>query len=419
MPTTEGAPIQGEGKGHPARRVLYVDYSVGFGGATKSLSLVTGALPGVEKFVITCQEPDLIRTWYRDMRVFRFRRLANYRTYSRAAEWFGRVLGRGLMFTAASKLMAAVDLAVGAANSMRIWWLIRRHRIDCVHLNNGFAPLEGMLGARLAGVPCIVHMRGMAVAKRGLDLRESLRVTHAIAVSDAVAATVRRTLGDIPMTTIYDPVDVAVFTGMPPERRDAARRRLGFDERSVVVAMFGRIVRWKGQLEFVRAMTQVMRGDPHVRALVVGDESDGARAYLDEVHQAVAASGYADRFVLTGYQTRVAELYHAADVVVHASIEDEPFGMVVPEAMAAGKPIIAAAAGGPREVVGHGDDGVLVPPGDVPALAGAIRDLCRDAEQRARLGRRGRAKVESAFDVKCIARQLAAVYDRILGAPRP
>ena len=411
-----GAPPVGSAL-HPAaapRRVLYVDYSVGFGGATKSVALIADLLRDVDKFVVTSQEPHVIRTWYSGMRVIRFRRFANYRTYASIKARLNRLLGDGLLFTACLKLLAAFDLAASVLNAVRMVALIRRHRIDCVHLSNGFLPLEGLLAPHWAGVPCIVHMRGMARERgKGLQARALRWVTCTIADSNAVADTARRVLGQRDVTTIYEPVDVARFDAAEPQRSEV-RRRLGFEDGAVVVGIFGRVVRWKGQLEFVRASAAAMGRNPSLRALIVGDESDGGSEYFAEVRAAIAASGWANRFVLAGYQPAVEGFYHACDIVVHASIEPEPFGMVVTEAMAARRPVIASAAGGPCEVVDNGVDGLLVPPGDVAALADAIVALGDDAALRQAMGERGRAKVARAFDVAHIAEQVAAVYRRIL-----
>jgi glycosyltransferase involved in cell wall biosynthesis len=238
-------------------------------------------------------------------------------------------------------------------------------------------------------------------------------------VSNAVADSVRRVLGGLAVTTVYDPVSLAQFDRTERERGET-RARLGFGAEDVVVGMFGRIVRWKGQLEFVRALAEAMRQHPALRATIVGDESDGGAAYFAEVRRAIQESGHAERFVLTGYQPVVSGLYHACDIVVHASIEPEPFGMVVPEAMAARRPIIASASGGPCEVISDGVDGLLVPPGDVPALARAIVALGSDPARRRAMGERGRAKVVEAFGVDHIARQVAAVYRAVLGrGPAP
>jgi glycosyltransferase involved in cell wall biosynthesis len=147
----------------------------------------------------------------------------------------------------------------------------------------------------------------------------------------------------------------------------------------------------------------------------VGDESDGGCEYFEAIRAMIADSGYAARFVLTGYREDVEEYYAAVDIVVHASVAPEPFGMVVPEGMAARRPVIATDAGGPREVVSHGMDGLLVPPGDVPALAEAILELASDSARRARMGARGRQKVLDRFRIATNADRVREVYDGVLG----
>jgi glycosyltransferase involved in cell wall biosynthesis len=128
------------------------------------------------------------------------------------------------------------------------------------------------------------------------------------------------------------------------------------------------------------------------------------------VRRLIDSSPYRDRFILPGYLEDVEASYHAIDIVVHASIEPEPFGMVVPEGMAARKAVIAAAAGGPVEVIIDGQDGLLVPPGDIAALKNAIIELAADPERRRRFGENGYAKVRQGFTIAAAAAQLAAVY---------
>lgn len=402
----------------PARaepiRVLYVDYSVGFGGATKSLSLVSRALVGVQRFVLTCQEDGIIADWYAGATVFHFRRLLNYRTLGAAKRWARRLMPvRALgMFT--QKALGLFDIAAGLVHTARIVKIIKRHRIEIVHLNNGFTPFEALLAARIAGVHCVVHLRGFPSWSRARRVGAHRHVSKAIAVSNAVGTSLALTaLPPDRVVTIYDPVDTDRFAAVA-NRREETRAAWGIGSDDVAVGIFGRVVGWKGQLEFVSAALLAMQTAPEIKAVIVGDQSDGSAEYFDEVKRRIHESPFADRFVLTGYQPRVAELYHAMDIVVHGSVEPEPFGMVVPEGMAARRPVIAAGAGGPREVVTPGVDGLLVPPRDVGAMARAIVELARDPTRRRLMGERGHAKVLARFTIPTISEQVVAVYRELL-----
>jgi glycosyltransferase involved in cell wall biosynthesis len=101
------------------------------------------------------------------------------------------------------------------------------------------------------------------------------------------------------------------------------------------------------------------------------------------------------------------------DVVVHASIIPEPFGQVIIEGMAAGKPVIASRGGGATEIVIDGVSGLLVPMKDDEALAAAMRELLGDAGLRERLGAAGRRRVEEAFRIESTALKISQVYSTL------
>jgi len=388
--------------------VLLVDYSVGFGGAIKSLGLVSHAMAGVSPRVLTCQEPSEIQRWYAGFPVHRFRTTVNYRSLGRVRDRVpAGVLGRFAM-----KGIAGVDLLATGWNLLRVRALLRRYPVDVAHLNNGIAPPEALHAVHAAGVPCVVHMRGFPSPKE--VRRAAQRVRKIIAISRSIAQAVAA--GGFPAQDtpiVWDPVDLDLFARTATERA-AVRARLGLRNADVAVGIFGRVVRWKGQLEFVRAALRVLKAGLPIRPVVVGDVSDGRADYLEEVRSLALGSPYADRFVFAGYQPEPAPYYHAMDVVVHASIEPEPFGMVVPEGMAAGKAVIGAAAGGPGEVIEPGVDGVLTPPGDVAALADAIARVAQDAAFRAALGARAHAKARARFSIAQAASQTLAVWEAAL-----
>jgi glycosyltransferase involved in cell wall biosynthesis len=117
-----------------------------------------------------------------------------------------------------------------------------------------------------------------------------------------------------------------------------------------------------------------------------------------------AELGIGERVQLLGLRDDVAEVLQAADVFVHPAVWGEAFGLTIAEAMAAGLPVVASRVGGIPELVTHGETGLLVPPGDAGALAGALNLLAADAQERARLGANARRRVLERFDLQTSVR---------------
>jgi len=205
--------------------------------------------------------------------------------------------------------------------------------------------------------------------------------------------------------------------------RTVARVALGLREEELVVAHLGRLVRWKGQDVFVRAMAQVAATIPRVHGLIVGAwhaEDDkpgplgGGEPYADELRSLARQLGAPITF--TGFISEPSQVYAAADVVVHSSTAPEPFGRTVIEAMMTSVPVIAAKAGALPEIVTP-DVGMLTPPGDVDALADTLTRLLTDASLRAKMGRAARLRAESEYTLDQMARRMEAWY-RLAAQPK-
>jgi len=399
------------------RTVLYVDTSIGFGGSSKSLALMMQGLPEIRKLMVTTQKPELVRALFSDIRTWSFRRLVNYQTRARLQEFLSRTPILRPFRTALLKAYAAIDGIVTLVNTGRLWLLIKRHKVQIVHMNNGFGPTEAMLAARVARVPAIVHMRGIVSEGGAKNLPPYMRDLVVIGVSDASCEELRGIIPPDRLLTIYNPVDTVEATKALCER-ERVRAELGVTDSDVLVGIFGRIVEWKGQQEFVLAMLKAMERTPNIVGVVVGDVSDGPVAYLDGVRSLIDASPFANRFILTGYRKDVARLYAAIDIAVHASTSPEPFGRVIPEAMAAGLPVIVTDAGGPREIVDHGINGIRVPPADVGKMADAIVELARDPVVRRQMGERGKQVVARRFTIERNAESVRNVYEALLSGWR-
>lgn len=196
-----------------------------------------------------------------------------------------------------------------------------------------------------------------------------------------------------------------VYPGAAMQRLDAVRRepvarirqRLGIPVDRPVVGIVARLQRWKGVHVFIDAIAALRASRPDILGVIVGGTHETEPDYRDQLADQVSRLGLGDHVRFVGYQPNGGEWMHAMDVVVHAS-DREPFGIVVVEAMALGKPVVAANSGGPAEIVTHGVDGLLTPFGDAEAMAAAIERLFRDPTLRESIGAAARMRAAAFSD---------------------
>ncbi|MDF0651047.1 MAG: glycosyltransferase family 4 protein [Nitrospira sp.] len=398
-------------------RVLFIDNSIAFGGALKSLSLLlrsSSFRQVVEPLVITAQDQNVIDAWLEGVPYIWYRRILDYRKKERFRSFVQRAIPLAWVSWFLRKCFALLEGFETAYLFGFILWVAWRHKAEIIHANSGFF-VELRLAAFLLGVPRVVHCRGF-FAHWDRSTRNNLHgAALVIGVSDAVSQSVEaQGFPRDKIVTIYDPAEVSSIRDAAT-MRSPMRKELGIEDDQVAVAIFGRVVEWKGQREFVQAILNVMDRSPKVLGLIVGDEADDSeKQYFASIKQIIAESEHRNRFILTGYRRDVEALYAAIDVFVHFSIEPEPFGMVVAEAMAAGKAVIAADDGGPKEMISHGKDGLFVQTGDVDGLREAIHKLVNDSSLREALGRAAGEKICSWLDVDMVAQRTAELYPSLL-----
>ncbi len=282
--------------------------------------------------------------------------------------------------------------------------LIRREQVDIVHANVLRAAVYAAPAARLTGRPLVWHVR---------DILASDRTTRALcgqaAAVIAISEAVRRALPCAGRAcVIYNPVAV-----LPAQAR--TRAELGLPEDGLLVASVGRMREWKGHDAFLEAAARVRH--PQAGFVVIGGRLFGEdRDDLDlaeRLEARAAVLGLSDRMTFTGHRGDLADIWPHLAVVAHTA-EAEPFGRVVAEAQLAGLPVVAFRDGGVPEIVAGGETGLLVPAGDVGALAGAVDRLLDDAELRSRMGAAGRARAAERFDPAEHARAVVGVYDGVV-----
>lgn len=280
-------------------------------------------------------------------------------------------------------LSAARD---SVAVTLRLANRLRDARPDVVLSNSMKAHVVGSIAAKIAGIPClnyihdIVEDRSRALLRTisGLCAAERLTCSKAVKAHLALPST----------SVVYAAIDVAAFAELPDRR--ASRAALGIpDDGLPVVAMVGRIARWKGQDRFIRIANVVLQQiDAHF--CIVGSPIFGCdSAYVDELRIAITERSLGNRIHFVPWQEDMRAVYAAIDVACNCSVR-EPFGRTSLEALASGVPVVCFDDAGVCEIFEQHGGASHVPAGDDAAFAAAIRAYLDDPERRLREGLQAR-----------------------------
>lgn len=198
------------------------------------------------------------------------------------------------------------------------------------------------------------------------------------------------------------------------------RTLCGWGPDTAVVTFAGRLERWKAPDLFIDAAARVAERHERARFLLLGGALYGRdREFADGLGDRASARRLGDRLLLAGHRPDARALLGGSVVVVHCSRRPEPFGMVIAEAMAHGRPVVAADLGATPELVTHGSDGLLFEADSVSALAGAIDGLLRDDELRGRLGDAAGRVASERFDAAVMCGRFANLLDEVASGQRP
>ncbi len=262
--------------------------------------------------------------------------------------------------------------------------IIRLYKMDLLHTHGYFADIAGCIASRIAGLPHIATSHGFINTEKKLRLYNridclALRFgTKIIAVSEGIRRDLIRT-GIRPerITTIPN----AIGPGAPAGESGRIRRLLGIGEGETVAGYAGRLSVEKGLAYLIEAVSILKGRGERLRLLIVGDGPE--RGSLEEMTR---AKGVEDMVIFAGFQANVEEWLGNIDIFVLPSLT-EGTPMTLLEAMSAGLPVLACAVGGVPLMVAHGENGLLVAPGDPQKLSEGLSLLLRDPSFRARLGR--------------------------------
>lgn len=288
----------------------------------------------------------------------------------------------------------------------------KAHNIDIVHSNSIWVNHYAQKIGKELNIPVICHLRD--IIKREQVRKYKLhKVDMIIPISDAV----RKPLDEFGIDNerikrIYNGVDLSLFSN----NEDVLKKEYSINGYLVgIVGQLNPRSQWKGQREFILAASEVCKKMDNVYFAIVGDDdspkSDPRHgSYIHELRMLAKDLGIDDHLIFTGYRKDIPDIMASFDVLVSASYA-EPFGRVIIEAMAAGKPVIGTNAGGAPEIIEHGITGIIVPPKDHRSLSEAITYLLQREELRKNMGEAGRRRVNEYFSLEKNVERIQNIYE--------
>lgn len=294
---------------------------------------------------------------------------------------------------------------------VRLYRLIRSRKIQLICGNMSKETRLAGLAARLAGIP-FVRRRGsdMPYPNRWRHSKFDNRLVHMIIVN---SRSTRNTL--LQGNPWLSPEKLRlIYNGIPPRSEDEPEdkqqvlREFDLQEASPILAIVGTLKERKGHETLFRALQQVLVEFPRMSLLVVGKGDD--RESLEALAHRL---GIVRNVLFTGFRDDVSRLMSAMDILVLPS-KNEGFGYVLTEAMNMGKPVVASRVSSIPEVVRDGETGLLVPPGDVDALAEALLELVRHPARARQMGLAGRRRVRDQFSVERMLNDLEELFGGVM-----
>lgn len=309
-------------------------------------------------------------------------------------------------FNLAPRIGKLPNLPALLASGVRLAALVRRERIDLINTHHRFAALAGRVAATATGVPQVTTLHEVP---RGSPRLTVLGLGQGVVTLSGMMRDLMLTryrLNPARVRTI--PMGVATVPPLSEARRAALRAELGLDADAPVVGCIGRLVPRKGQIYLLRAMPEVLAAHPRTQLLLIGDGQD--RAALT---QAAVELGVAQAVRFAGARDDAQALVELCSFMALPSQEEE-FGIVLIEALAQGRPVVAAAVGGVPEIIRPEETGLLVPPRDPVALAAAMVRLLNEPELAQAMGASGLREVERRFSQRAFLDATEQLYRALL-----
>lgn len=317
-------------------------------------------------------------------------------------------------------------LPLDSKNPLTMWGnvsklekLIKEQGVDIVHARSRAPAWSAYFAAKNAGIPFMTTFHGV-YGTDGLFKKKynsvMLKGESVIAISEFISNHIKSEygVGEDKIRIIHRGVDLTVFdpAKISPQRMADLVRDWRLPDDKPFIFIPGRFTRWKGQDVVIKALSQL---DTRNFYCVMAGDSLGHPEYVKELEKLVVDLGLQGSVLLAPSTGSMPEAYTLSHVVICPSIEPEAFGRVPVEAQAMGKPVITTAHGGAMETVVNGETGVLVKPGDVEAMAKAIKDaLALSEDQKAFISKSAIEHARHNFTTEKMCKSTLSVYSELL-----
>lgn len=204
---------------------------------------------------------------------------------------------------------------------------------------------------------------------------------------------------------------VAPFSDIKVEEKETIRKTLFQSDSEIILALVGRINRWKGQMLLLETFSKLIKTNPNIKLVYIGSAPPNQEHFLDDLNEKITNFNLVRNVKILPFQESINKIWQSIDIAVIPSTEPEPFGMVAIEAMMAKKPVVAANHGGLTEIVVHNKTGFLVEPNNPADLKKTLEKLIKNTELRTTFGENGYQRAIEKFSIEKYVQKIEDILE--------
>jgi len=269
---------------------------------------------------------------------------------------------------------------------IKIKHIAKKEKADLIFSWMGKAHLYGGLAGILSGISSVWYNLGISNKKGVMDIIPTLIPSKLILTCSKLGSkTQSKIWPKRNIKVVYPAVELERFDNSKLLTPSKIRKKLNLPDKSPVIGIIGRLQKWKGIHVLIKSMPHILKKYPEACCVIIGGKHNLEQAYPRYLKKIIDELKLKNKVILAGFQKNIHEWTQALDIVVHAS-DNEPFGIVILEAMDLGKPVVAGDKGGPKEIITEEVNGLFAPYGNAKILANQILRYLDDPKFAKKIG---------------------------------